>query len=121
MGNPATLPFLGHAPQLRTTERYWNKGERYGPYDDFFRYIFLSNEGYDAPAQIQDTPSPDLGEIWSFAHPIVYELDVLWPDPPPELRRNNECGQKKKVQLSTCEDYSTVSCDLIVVLFFLSV
>ena len=33
--------------RLRTIERYWNKGDNYGPYGDFFLFL-LKSGGEDA-------------------------------------------------------------------------
>ena len=122
--------------RLRTTARYWNQGESYGPYDDSFRFILLSNEGHEtlSLSQHQGTLSPDWGHIWGYAPPVVYDWKICgltWANrgdmrfqwcgltPLRILGKAINVVKKKGMCLSTCEDNSTVSCGLTVVLVYL--
>ena len=41
--------------QLRTTARYWNKGDKYGPYGDFFLFLLKSGEEDASTAPVKGT------------------------------------------------------------------
>ena len=92
---------------LRTTERFWNKGDKHGTCGDIFRYLLLSDEGHNAfplhqgiatllpDSQSSGSTSPDVGDIWGYRSSTVtwpnvlatqystqyrFGWDEIWPD-----------------------------------------
>ena len=49
--------------RLRTTARYWNKGDNYGPYGDFFLFLFKSGGEDASTVPVKGTAPVSTGDL----------------------------------------------------------